>query len=103
VAVKKESRREHNPVKSSRRESKRRAAKLAPPEERNQEGKTQRDGDGALAVDTGELKLPESLRADTEASAGGTFHLDPVVIVILASALAYIALIIYLIASGRAQ
>ncbi|HEX8137592.1 MAG TPA: hypothetical protein VF544_08390 [Pyrinomonadaceae bacterium] len=103
MAVRRESRREHNPVKARRREAKRRAAKLAPPEERNQEGRTRADGDGALGVDTGELKLPESLLAETEAAAESSFHLDPIVIFILACALAYIALIVYLISSGRAQ
>jgi hypothetical protein len=103
MAVKRESRHEHNPVKSSRRESKRRAAKLAPPEERKPAAKTRTGQDGALAVDTGELKLPESLLAETQASDGGSFHLEPVVIFILACALAYIAFIIYLISSGRAQ
>lgn len=103
MAVKRESRREHNPVKSSRREAKRRAAKLAPPEERNRDGRARAEGDGALGVDTGELKLPESLLAEREADAEGSFHLEPVVIFILACALAYIALIVYLISSGQAQ
>lgn len=103
MAVKKVSRREHSPVKASRQETRRRAAQLAPPEERARQGSNQARRDGAAAVDTGELKVPDALLHETDASAGRAFRLEPVVIFILACALAYIAFIIYLISSGQAQ
>jgi hypothetical protein len=103
MAVKKESRREHNPVKTSRRRARARAAQLAPLEERiSGEGKSRAQRDGSFALETGELKLPEALMVETETRADGAFRFEPFVIFILACALAYIAFIVYLIATGRA-
>jgi hypothetical protein len=94
MAVEKESRREHNPVKTSGGEAAERAAHLAPPEERT-DGQAKQDE--VLSVDTGGLKLPEGLRIESEERTQGFFHLEPVVIFILFLALAFIAYITYLI------
>lgn len=101
MAVEKESRREHNPVKTSSREAAERAEQLAPPEERADSG--ERKLDGGLSVDTGELKLPESLRMEADERASGFFHLEPVVLFILIIALAFISLITYLISTEQAK
>ena len=101
---KRETRREHNPVKTSRREAKERAAQLAPPEERSggaAAGATKRE-DG-LAVDTGELKLPDALMVEAGARTQSFFQLEPVVLFILGVALAYIAFIAYLISIAPSQ
>ena len=100
MAVEKESRREHNPVKTSSREAQERAAQLAPPEEQDEEASAAKRGDG-LAVDTGALKLPRSLKDDE--STEKFFQFEPVVILILVAALAFIALITYLISIEPAK
>ncbi|HYJ45264.1 MAG TPA: hypothetical protein VEV81_01535, partial [Pyrinomonadaceae bacterium] len=59
MAVKRESRREHNPVRTSGDGGMEKADRLAPPEERRKKDTGRGAGnDGVLAVDTGELKLP---------------------------------------------
>lgn len=98
MAVKKESRREHNPVKTSSREALERAEQLAPPEERD--GEAKRDG---LSIDTGALKLPEGLRSEDDENTQGAFHLDPIVLFFLIAALAFIAFITYLISIEPAK
>ncbi|HEY6187559.1 MAG TPA: hypothetical protein VIW80_07765 [Pyrinomonadaceae bacterium] len=103
MAVKKESRRKHNPVKTSSREAATRAAQLAPPEERAGAAKRAKRERGQLSIDTGELKLPEGLRADDDDAAQGSFHLEPVVLFILGAALAFIAFITYLISIEPAK
>jgi hypothetical protein len=95
MAVKKESRHEHNPVKASSREAQERAAQLAPPEEQAGESLAKRDD--ALSIDTGSLRLPQGLRDEDDESKRGFFHLEPVVMIILLAALAFIAFITYLI------
>lgn len=102
MAVKKESRCEHNPVKTSSREAEERAEQLAPPEERA-EGTNRAKRDDGLYVDTGDLKLPESLRNEGDESTQSAFHLDPVVIFFLVAALAFIAFITYLISIEPAK
>ena len=98
MAVKKEPRRLHSPVKAKSAEAAEHAANLAPPEEQN--GKKARQAsanqDGALVVDTGDLKLPKGVMEDEK---GGTrlFGMDPVVLFIFCFALAFIAFIAYLI------
>jgi hypothetical protein len=99
MALKKETRREHNPVKSSRREAKESAAHLAPPEEAASQAKRE----GGLAVDTGELKLPDALMVETDAREQGFFKFEPVVLFILGATLAYIAFIAYLISTAPSQ
>lgn len=101
MAVEKEPRRKHNPVKTSNREAAERAAQLAPPEERAGDAKRAKR-DGQLSIDTGELKLPEGLRADDDGPQG-SFHLEPVVLFILVAALAFIAVITYLISIEPAK
>ena len=100
MAVEKETRRKHNPVKTSSREAAERAAQLAPLEERGNGGaaRNAKQG-GALSVDTGELKLPEGLMDEADEPTQSLFHLEPVVLAILAFALAFIAFITYLIAT----
>jgi hypothetical protein len=98
---KKETRREHNPVKTTHREAKERAAKLAPPEERTGGGGAKR-ADG-LAVDTGELKLPDGLMVEADARTQSVFQLEPVVVLILGIALAYVAFIAYLISTAPSE
>ena len=76
------------------------AAQLAPPEEQNKARAAQsgaRNNGGAIVVDTGKLKLPEAL-ADEAAKRAAILGLEPVVVVILAVALAFIAFIAWQIA-----
>ncbi|HEV2913053.1 MAG TPA: hypothetical protein VGX92_07035 [Pyrinomonadaceae bacterium] len=108
MAVERESRRKHNPVKTSSREAAERAAQLAPLEERGNGGgggasRSATGRDGALVVDTGALKLPEGLMEEADAPTQSLFHLEPVVLVILVFALAFIAFITYLIATEPAK
>ena len=102
MAVKNESRREHNPVKTSSREAEERAEQLAPAEEQAGDATESKRPDG-LNVDTGALKLPESLRGDDDENTQGAFHLDPVVLFFLVLALAFIAFITYLISIEPAK
>ncbi|HEX8142908.1 MAG TPA: hypothetical protein VF553_09960 [Pyrinomonadaceae bacterium] len=96
MAVENESRREHNPVRTTDSEAAERAASLAPPEEEGGASGAKRDA--VLSVDTGGLKLPEAWRIDEdERDARGLFHLEPVLILILVLVLAYICVIAYLI------
>jgi hypothetical protein len=99
MAVEKESRREHNPVKTSSREAVERAAHLAPPEERKGADGARRakEDDYGLSIDTGALRLPEGLKDESDGPRQSFFHLEPVVMFILFAALAFIALITYLI------
>jgi hypothetical protein len=86
--MKKETRREHNPVMTKSPEASERAAHLAPPEE----------NDGAINVDTGGLKLPDDYIEEREDGAR-SFRPDPVVIIIFFLSLAFIAFITYLIST----
>ncbi|HYY57853.1 MAG TPA: hypothetical protein VE842_11015 [Pyrinomonadaceae bacterium] len=99
MAVEKESRRKHNPVKTSSLEAAERAAQLAPLEERGNGGAARQGAkrDGRLVVDTGALKLPEGLMEEADEQRQSLFHLEPVVLIILILALAFIAFIAYLI------
>ncbi|HEX8772430.1 MAG TPA: hypothetical protein VF735_02415 [Pyrinomonadaceae bacterium] len=102
MAVKNESRREHNPVKTSSREAEERAEQLAPPEEQAGDASGAKRDD-ALSIDTGALKLPRGLRSEDDESTRSAFHLDPVVIFFLVAALAFIAFITYLISIEPAK
>ena len=101
MAVKKESRREHNPVKTSNPEALERAEQLAPPEELAGDA-DEVERDGGPSIDTGALKLPEGLKGD-DADTQSAFHLDPIVIFLLVTALAFIAFITYLISIEPAK
>ena len=97
MAVKKEPRRLHNPVKARSAEAAEHAANLAPLEEQNGKQKNQgTDNNGAIVVDTGELKLPKGI---IEEDNGGAefFGMDPVVLLIFCLSLIFIAFIAYLI------
>jgi hypothetical protein len=95
--VKKEPRREHNPVQVSSEEALEKANQLAPLEERKGRlaRQSQNDG-GVIQVDTGDLKLPNDF---TERGEGKPrlLGLEPVTIFILIFSLAFIAFIAYLI------
>jgi hypothetical protein len=103
MAVRRESRREHNPVRASSDGALEKADLLAPPEER-----TSRSADkgaksnGVLTVDTGELKLPNDF-TEKEDGRARLFGLEPIALIILVFSLAFIAFITYLIATGPPQ
>lgn len=96
--MKRESRRDHNPVATRSEEAAKLASMLAPLEEQNGEkerGAGHHRNGGAIVVDTAKLKLPKDLiEEDRE---GRPLGLEPVVIFILALVLAFIAFITYLI------
>lgn len=102
---KRESRREHNPVTTKSEEAARIASTLAPLEEQRDAEQTTHDrahrNGGAIIVDTGPLKLPKDFIE--EGGQGKAFGLEPVVIFILALALAFIAFITYLISIESAK
>ena len=93
-----ESRREHNPVVTKSKESAELAAHLAPPEERagRRAANQSRDNGGAIVVDTGELMLPTDF-TEREGGVRRFFKMEPIALVILIFALAFIAFITYLI------
>jgi hypothetical protein len=95
--VKREPRREHNPVQVSSEEALEKANQLAPLEERKGRLARQSPNDGGvIQVDTGDLKLPSDF---TERGEGKPrlLGLEPVTIFILIFSLAFIAFIAYLI------
>ena len=83
----------HNPLKASHEETSALASSLAPLEE--QEEGRRRHQNGAIVLDTQELKLPKELIEESKPVKG--LGLEPVVIFILALLLAFIAFIAYLI------
>ena len=96
MAMKKETRREHSPVRAVSPTAAERAAHLAPPEERDKEASSRRETKaGTINTDTGSLRLPEDLLEKEDDSR--PFRPDPVVIVIFFLSLAFIAFITYLI------
>jgi hypothetical protein len=95
--VKRESRREHNPVQGSSDGASKKADQLAPPEERAGKLATRNsNNEGVMGVDTGELKLPKEF-TEKEEGKRRFLGLEPVAVVILIFALAFIAFITYLI------
>jgi hypothetical protein len=97
MAVKRESRREHNPVQGSSDGASQKADQLAPPEERaGKQAVRKSNNEGVMGVDTGELKLPKEF-TEKEEGKRRFFILEPVALVILIFALAFIAFIAYLI------
>jgi hypothetical protein len=96
--MKKESRREHNPVHVSSDGSLRKAERLAPLEERRRKtaaGQSANNG-GVIDVDTGSLQLPKGLE-ENEGKEWRFLGFDPLALFILIFSLAFIALITYLI------
>lgn len=97
MAVTRESRSTHNPVHASSEEGLEKAAQLAPLEERVGKSTHQiTNNEGIISVDTGNLKFPSEFTEKREEKSG-PFGLEPVTIVILIFALAFIAFITYLI------
>jgi hypothetical protein len=99
MAVKREARSNHNPVHASSDEGLEKAEQLAPLEEQERAGKPSHQltsDEGMINVDTGSLKLPSDLTEKDEGKSS-LFGLEPVTIVILVFALAFIAFITYLI------
>ena len=95
--MKKESRREHNPIHVSSDGALEKAQQLAPLEERA--GKFARQNsneEGVINVDTGSLKLPREF-TEKEEGKSRLFNVEPITIVILVFSLAFIAFIAYLI------
>jgi len=76
------------------------SARLAPLEEldkeRAQEHPPQTKNDGTIVIDTGSLKLPENLM-EQERQENGILGLEPIVLAILILALAFIAVVAYLV------
>lgn len=93
--MRRESRREHNPVQASSDGARERADLLAPPEERAQKKEAVNNG-GVLSVDTGEFNLPNDF-TEKEDQQARLLGLEPVALVILVFALAFIGFITYLI------
>jgi hypothetical protein len=95
--VKRESRREHNPIHVSSDGALEKAEKLAPLEEHK--GKpalpTSRDA-GVISVDTGALKIPSDL-TEKGAEKSRLFSIEPITLFIMVFSLAFIAFIAYLI------
>lgn len=97
--MRRETRREHNPVRASSDEALEKANLLAPPEERVQRSTDKgAKSNGVLTVDTGELKLPNDF-TEKEDRRARLFGLEPIALIILVFSIAFIALITYLIAS----
>lgn len=103
MAIKKESRRLHSPVKASSAKAAKHAAHLAPPEEQNgkQPDKASNNNqapnnDGTIVVDTDKLTLPKGFNEDEKGGAR-LFGMSPVVLFVFCFALAFIAFIAYLI------
>lgn len=95
--MKRELRREHNPVHGSSDGASQKAEQLAPLEERERKHTVQGSNDeGVIGVDTGELKLPKEF-TEREEERSRFLGLEPVALVILIFSLAFIAFIAYLI------
>ncbi len=94
--MKGERRREHNPVYATSDGAQERARDLAPPEESEKEAASQGLNGGVMKVDTGELKLPGDL-TEREDKKSQLLGLDPIALIILVFALAFIAFVTYLI------
>jgi hypothetical protein len=84
----------HNQLIPHQGEPEELAARLTPPEERP--GGEHLNEGGAIVVDMAQLKLPKDF-ADTRGQGSRFFGLDPLGVIILIFALAFIGLITYLI------
>jgi len=103
-ARKREPRRVHSPVRAGSAEAAEHAARLTPPEELNgaQGAPPGTKADGAIVVDTSELKLPKGI-TEEEKDAPSWLGFDPVVLLILGLSLAFIVFIAYLISIAPAK
>lgn len=92
-----EQRRDHNPVHASSDGALERADNLAPPEERADRSANQSlNGDGMMMTDAGGLKLPDDF-SEREDKNSRFLGMEPIALIILVLALAFIAFITYLI------
>lgn len=92
-----ESRREHNPVVAGSKEAAELAARLAPLEESaGRRAAMGQNNGGAIVVDTDDLELPSDF-TEREEGSQRLFKLDPLGLIILIFALAFIGFITYLI------
>ena len=89
-------RRDHSHLIAHQGEPERLAALLAPPEESAAAEEGARGNGGAIVVDTDDLKLPKDF-TEREDERSGLFGIEPIGLIILAFALAFIALVAYLI------
>jgi hypothetical protein len=90
---------EHNPVQASSEEALEKADRLAPLEEQEEKSANQKsDDEGLIRVDTSDLKLPSEFtgKNDEESHVLG---LEPLTLIIIVFALAFIAFITYLIST----
>jgi hypothetical protein len=95
--VKRESRREHNPIHVSSDGALEKAEQLAPLEERKGKPARQNSRDeGVISVDTGDLKLPNDFTEKGEEKSR-LFNVEPITLIIMIFTLAFIAFIAYLI------
>lgn len=101
--MRRETRQEHNPVEARSEEAEQLAAMLAPLEELEggfDAGSLRHSLGGAIIVDTGKLKLPEGID-EKKSGRGWLDEVDPVVILIFALSLLFIAFIAFLIWTGQ--
>jgi hypothetical protein len=97
MAVKRKSRHKHDAIHATSDEGLEKAAQLAPLEERARKSKPQNsNAGGVIRVDPSSLKLPKDF-TEQEEGKSGLLGLEPITIVILTFALAFIALMTYLI------
>jgi len=99
MAVRRETRREHSPVRAMSDGAMEKADRLAPLEERVRadEDKSVKTG-GVMAIDTGEFQVPRDF-TEREDKRARLFGLEPIALIILVFSLAFIAFITYLIAT----
>jgi hypothetical protein len=93
--MKRESRREHNPVESVSEEKARLASTLAPLEEQEAGAAAGKRNGGSILFDTAQLKLPKGMIE--EEGRDGSFRLEPAVVFIFLLVVAFIGFIAYLI------
>ena len=95
--MKRKSKSRRNAIRASSDEGLEKAAQLAPLEERAPKSDRQNSNNsGVILIDSGKLKLPKDFTEQGEGRSG-LFGLEPITIVILTFALAFIGLMTYLI------
>ena len=103
MAVKKSGRKPRS-GKSSKADESEYEARLAPLEEEENGAQPRQPAnnsdDGTLAINTGELTLPQELIEEEDEKRLWFMHIDPAVLAILCFSLLFIAFIAYLILSG---
>jgi hypothetical protein len=94
MAVKKKRRRHKHYTGHEEGDAAELSERLAPPEEQDAKAVQPFPTDDTIILDTGKLKISRTL---LDEETGRLFHFEPVIVVILFLALAYIAFIAYLI------